>query len=174
MKISEAIELIKDAPFNREHRSTWADLGCGNGLFTRALAGLLAEGSQVYAVDKIYHFMPPSGRGNATIDFIHDDFENEMTLPSPIHGVLMANSLHFVRDKNFFLQKLITVNPGLSTLIIIEYEILRSNPWVPYPIGFRDLKVLLEDSGFTGIRKLSERKSVYQRGNIYACSAEKL
>ena len=174
MKISEAIELIKYVPFNPEQSETWADLGCGNGLFTQALAILLPEGSLIYAVDKINHFMNPPDSGNVTISFLHADFENELLLPSRINGILMANSLHYVRDKKSFLQKLVTVNPGLSTFIIVEYEIKLSNPWVPYLIGFTDLKVLLENSGFKSIRKLSERRSVYQRGNIYACSAKKV
>ena len=50
MQLSEAIQLIQH-PVTKE-KSAYADLGCGNGLFTKALAQLVAPQSVIYAVDK--------------------------------------------------------------------------------------------------------------------------
>jgi hypothetical protein len=41
MQIKEAISLIKTEGFFEDTKTKWADLGCGSGLFTRALASLL-------------------------------------------------------------------------------------------------------------------------------------
>jgi predicted RNA methylase len=50
VQTSEAAELIRRAVPRRA--GTWADLGAGDGTFTRALAQVLARGSRVYAVDR--------------------------------------------------------------------------------------------------------------------------
>ena len=52
MQLQDAISLIQNKNINSETKSIWADLGCGPGLFTYALASILKEGSTVYAVDK--------------------------------------------------------------------------------------------------------------------------
>ena len=53
MQLSEAIELIQKINIPGNKPQVWADLGCGDGLFTRALATLLPEGSIIHAVDKV-------------------------------------------------------------------------------------------------------------------------
>ena len=52
MELGEAISLIQTDEIIQDKQTTWADLGCGSGLFTRALAGLLYTGSTIYAIDK--------------------------------------------------------------------------------------------------------------------------
>src|SRR5438093_11186980 len=47
---AEAVELIGAAIPRRGE--TWADLGAGNGTFTRALVELLGPDSSIYAVDR--------------------------------------------------------------------------------------------------------------------------
>ena len=173
MQISEAIELIKDAPVHSGRPETWADFGCGNGVFTKALAHIIPDKSLIYAIDKSSQYLSTNKTQNVSIDFIKTDFvKDDLALP-PLDGVLMGNSLHYVADKNLFLRKLVERQPGINIFIIIEYDIHKSNTWVPYPVKFQDLKKLFTDIGYNEIVKLAERRSVYQRGNIYACSALK-
>jgi len=75
MELWEAISLIKTDELNQEKQTTWADLGSGSGLFTRALASLLYTGSSIYAVDKsISSFQKNSFPGQVLVTTIESDF----------------------------------------------------------------------------------------------------
>ena len=52
MKFHDAVSLINHPGIMSNDNTTWADLGCGNGLFSKALASLLRPSSAVYAIDK--------------------------------------------------------------------------------------------------------------------------
>jgi SAM-dependent methyltransferase len=173
MQISEAIDMIRNAEIDNTRPVVWADLGCGNGVFTKALAHILPDQSTIYAIDRSDQSIQLPEKINVTLHFLRADFERD-ALPLPVlNGVLMGNSFHFVADKKSFLERLIREHPFIDTFIIIEYTIRQSNPWVPYPIDFPELKELFEKSGYKKIVQLAERKSVFQRGNMYACSARK-
>lgn len=150
--------------------SAWADLGSGKGLFTRALATLLGPGSTVYAVDRSRQKMPPSFNGNAIV-FHQLDF-SEGKLPfAPLDGILMANSIHFVKDKPPLLSRLRKHLGGNGQLLIIEYEQDKGNAWVPYPIPYKVLAAQLADCGFKDIAFAGERQSLYGDRKMYVCSA---
>ncbi len=170
MQVSEAMDLISKSTVYGDKPALWADLGCGSGIFTLALANLLAEESVIYAIDKKKQsILQPHGL-NTKIEIIQADFVNdELTVP-PLDGILMANSMHFVRRKNLLLDKLMHYFKNGGQFIIIEYEIPQANPWVPYPIGFSTLKELFTGFGFSNIVKLAEKKSIYQSGKIYSCA----
>ncbi|MES2109179.1 MAG: class I SAM-dependent methyltransferase [Bacteroidota bacterium] len=137
MKPADAIKLIEKA-INGTAPQHWADLGCGNGTFTRALASLLPEGSKVIAIDKERQNLP---------DFIQADFINDDLQLGPMDGILMANSLHFVKDK---LKLIANLNP--PKLLIVEYDTTRSNPWVPYPVSYPNLAQLAAEMGYDAVR----------------------
>lgn len=173
MEISEAIHLIDTEGLPKSKPTIWADLGCGNGIFTRALSKILPEGSVIYAVDKTQQYLPDYPDRNIKVNFIRSDFEKEeIPIPS-LDGILMANSLHYVKDKDLLLDRLIKYFGGPGIFIVIEYELACPNPWVPYPIGYAGLRKLFMNSGFGNIERISEMKSLYQRGNIYSCIIRK-
>lgn len=168
MKLTEAIQLIKAAPISENQAGVWADLGCGSGLFTQALASLLPAQSTIYAVDQQpQQIAQPKDKG-IEIRFLQADFEKDADQLPSLQGVLMANSLHYVKDKSGFLKRLQPklAHPGM--FILVEYDSLRANPWVPYPISFAQAGPLCEEVGFTQLTKLGERPSRFRRGNIYA------
>ncbi len=172
MTLNEAVQLIEKAAINPREAGTWADLGCGSGVFTRALASLLPAGSLIYAVDQKRHaFNPPAG-SEVTIEMVQADFEKEQLNLPQLDGILMANALHYVADKPAFLEDIQSQLKTNGAMIIVEYDTTRANPWVPYPITFIALIELLRASGFGNIHKIGERPSVYQ-GQMYACFASR-
>jgi hypothetical protein len=73
----------------------------------------------------------------------------------------MANALHFQRqDKKLLALGLLYhyLRPG-GRFILVEYNIDRGNPWVPYPISYSHWQVLAQETGFTGTRQLATRPS---------------
>src|SRR2546426_9988916 len=90
---ADHVALIEDGVEGRGGR--WADLGAGEGAFTRALADVLGPEAHVVAVDKDAGALRATGSGFETRVA---DFTKPLDLRD-LDGVLMANSLHFVRDK---------------------------------------------------------------------------
>ena len=170
MTLSQALTLISPAaghvtPTGQAAPGTpqtWADLGCGSGLFTQALAQILPTGSTIYGIDtnptlrrqeKPTSIIPIEG------DFITDPLD----LP-PLDGILMANSLHYVKDKPALIKKLRDLMHPDSLFLIVEYDMDEPVPtWVPYPVSYNALFGL-----FGNIQKLGQRPSVFGRANIYA------
>ena len=167
MTIEEAINLIKNGVVPNE-KSVWADLGCGDGLFTRALASIMGIGSTIYAVDENRRAL---GKIEAVpgirIEKIVGNFEKDELQLQDLDGILLANSLHFIKDKSFFAQRAKRWMNNDGRLIIVEYDTDIPNRWVPYPISFSSLQKLFSPLGF-GIEKIAEHKSIYNRAGMYA------
>jgi len=175
MQLTEAIRLIDQKKSLLEATRQWADLGCGTGLFTHALAHLLPAGSVIHAVDTdqnaLRHLPQPEH-----VQIIPPAFNFcQETWPfDGLYGVLMANSLHYVADKRTFLQQIQAYLRPAHLLIIIEYDRENANPWVPYPITYQQLTALLEALGYRSVSKLGEHPSRYGNGMIYAALAQSL
>ena len=170
MLLQEAITLIDNKFINQGQPATWADLGCGTGMFSGALSALLAPHSKIYAVDKIHRQQKiVSANENVAIPYIQADFEWDTLTVPPLDGIIMANSLHYVRNKKALLHKLDQqIKPG-AAFIIVEYDTMLANPWVPYPIDRIHLQQLFTGAGWEKSTDLGRRPSVYGHGNIYAC-----
>ncbi|MDI3340704.1 MAG: class I SAM-dependent methyltransferase [Sphaerobacter sp.] len=156
---------------------TWADLGAGTGAFTLALADLLGPGAVIYAVDwdrvalrrleRERHARFPA----TTLHVIEADFSQPLPLP-PLDGIVLANSLHFVRDKEPVLGLVRGyLRPG-GRLLLVEYDTDRGNPWVPYPLAYPTWAALAARCGFSGTRLLATRPSRFL-GRIYAAASER-
>ncbi len=147
-----------------EQGGTWADLGSGTGAFTLALAELLGSQGRIYSVDKdgsalrqqeqaMRQFAPAM-----QVTYIPADFTRPLDLPV-LDGVVMANSLHFVRKKDEVLQRVVGyLRPG-GRLLIVEYNTDRGNMWVPYPFSFETWEKLASKNGFVETRLLEKRSS---------------
>jgi SAM-dependent methyltransferase len=141
----------------------WAELGAGQGNFTRALAQVLGPGAHVTAVDKDAGALRAVGSG---IETRVGDFTKPLDLHD-LDGVLMANALHFVRDKRPVLQAVrAMLRPG-GRLIVVEYATDRGNLWVPHPFSFETWKRLATEAGFVGTEQIGSVPSRYF-GSMYS------
>jgi ubiquinone/menaquinone biosynthesis C-methylase UbiE len=167
MQLSEAIQLINKAGIDNSRPTVWADLGSGPGLFTQALSTLLAPGSRVYAIDQSKQVINPV-RDDVRIEFSQADFIQDSIQVPLLDGIIMANSLHYVRDKPLLIQNLKRHLQPHSSFIIIEYDLKKANRWVPYPITPGDLRELFLNEGYRKFDITGTKKSVYNEGMIYA------
>lgn len=161
----EAAKLFLNNPFfNTSSPQAWADLGCGSGLFTRVLGQLLPKESEIYAYDRdSFRFAEPG------IHFVQQDFvQTPLHFPVPLHGVLMANSLHFVKDKVGFLNQICAQLLPDAVFLLVEYDSNKANPWVPYPLPKQAAVELFTSLGFDFQGRLHEQASLYNRANIYS------
>ncbi|MEP6465215.1 MAG: class I SAM-dependent methyltransferase [Parafilimonas sp.] len=165
MQLSQAISLIQHS--TGKQKSVWADLGCGDGLFTNALSNLLAKESLVYAVDKNkaalnkVAIVKQVQLQKLEIDFVKDN------LPfTNLSGILMANSFQFIKDKNTFTNKAFNCLNKDGYLLMVEYDTDTSNFWVPYPMSFKKLEIFFNHYNYAA-EKLHEMPSRFN-GTIYA------
>ena len=160
------------APAGRAARGpgTWADLGCGDGVFTRALASQLAAGSTIHAIDRDRPVLRalPAAMGGVAIQAHRGDFTRlPWPFPAPA-GILMANALHYVADQPGFLQAGASQSPVRPHFVIVEYDTDQASRWVPYPVGRAALARLFAEAGYGPVRLLAVRPSIYRRAPLYA------
>ncbi len=169
MKLEAAISLIQTKYLIHRSPETWADLGAGSGLFTQALSTLLADQSVIYAIDKnLSPFDLNTFRDRVFIRQQRQDFEMDTMDLLNLDGILMANSLHFIKNKPAFLERAKTWFRNKPVFLVVEYDRDDSNPWVPYPLSFHSLKELFTRLAFSDIEKIHEVKSLYGRGKMYS------
>jgi ubiquinone/menaquinone biosynthesis C-methylase UbiE len=173
MQLKEAVQLINNDFVSKRNKQVWVDLGCGSGTFTTALASLLPENSLIYAIDKnrIDLNRIPDQFENVTIEKNQTDFI-KMELPYNLDGILMANSLHYVKEKQLFIKQLEAHLKKRGCFIIVEYDTEISNTWVPFPVSYNSLKKLFEKEGYR-LGKLKEKPSIYRKENIYSALIRK-
>jgi ubiquinone/menaquinone biosynthesis C-methylase UbiE len=175
----DAVALIAGAIPQRG--GTWADVGAGDGRFTRALAELLGPGSRIYAVDRDAGALAALERWAAkaapNVIPVTADFTRAFDLPeldvAMLDGMLLANALHFVRDADVVLARLAaSVRPG-GRVVIVEYDRRAASRWVPYPIPPARLPALAASAGLTPPTITATRPSLFG-GTLYVAAAERL
>jgi len=167
---AELVGLLRDGVGAKGGR--WADLGAGEGAFTLALADLLGPGARITAVDRDAGSMrglaaEMGKRFPATkLEVVVADFTHPMSLSS-LDGIVMADSLHFVRDKRPVLARVHEMlRPG-GSLIVVEYESDRGNPWVPHPFSYKRWVEMAAIAGFERTRLIGTVPSRFL-GSMYS------
>jgi SAM-dependent methyltransferase len=170
----EALALLR-AAVPAADGETWADLGAGGGVFTRALAVLVGPGGRVHAVDadagavRALRALAAAGQGGAAIAVHHADVTRPLPLPL-LDGVLLANVLHFVPDAETTLPRIAAgLRPG-GRLVLVEYEGRRPGPWVPHPVSAARFAELAAAAGLSPPRVAATRPSAYG-GELYVAVA---
>ncbi len=150
----------------------WADFGSGTGAFTLALADLIGPTGIIYSVDKDRGSLREQEQAmkarfpDRTVHYINADFSSRLDLP-PLDGIVMANSLHFLRKKEAMLQAIHGYLKTAGRLLIVEYNADRGNPWVPYPFSYRTWEMLARQNGFTHTELLATVPSRFL-GEMYS------
>jgi SAM-dependent methyltransferase len=117
MNHTDHVNLLR--PADLPAGGAWADLGSGTGAFTLALRELVGEDATIHAVDRDRGSLDELGRAYArrfgaadALHLVQQDISDALSLP-PLDGVLMANSLHFFKDK-LLLRRVRTVEAGAA------------------------------------------------------------
>ena len=149
----------------------WLELGAGEGAFTLALADILGPGAEILASDRdgrVLRALEGRVRGAFPATRLETRaFDFTDALPyGPFDGVLAANALHFVRDREATLRAIRwALVPG-GRLVIVEYDADRGNPWVPYPFSFETWQREAPCAGYEAPRLLHRVPSRFL-GAIY-------
>jgi ubiquinone/menaquinone biosynthesis C-methylase UbiE len=163
MDHNDHVDLLR--PADLAQGGFWADLGAGSGAFTLALRELVGLNADIYAVDKDrsgFDKLERSHRASfgtsQSLHLISADFTGKLFLP-PLDGVVMANSLHFFRDKEKVLKHVRSFLKLTGVLLIVEYNVGSGNPWVPHPFTFETYRTLATRAGFSEPRLLATHPS---------------
>jgi SAM-dependent methyltransferase len=176
MNDRDALGLLRAAVPSAEGE-TWADLGAGTGMFTRALAALAGPDGRVIAVDadagalESVRAWAARAHGGAAVAVLRADVAGPLDLP-PLDGMVMANVLHFVRDQPAVLARLAAhLRPG-GRMVLIEYEGRGPSRWVPFPVSFARFAGLAAAAGLAPPRLAATRPSAFG-GELYVAVAER-
>lgn len=180
MKLAEAVQLIEGA-IPRVGGTTWADVGAGDGTFTRALAEVLGPGSRIYAIDRDAAALATLERRarRAAIDVVPvvADFTRPFEMPGlgdrELDGMLIANALHYVEDPEPVLGRLVEAVRSGGRVVIVEYDRRRANRWVPFPIAPDRLSELAASAGLSTPIVTATRSSAYG-GDLYVAAADRM
>jgi SAM-dependent methyltransferase len=157
----------------------WLELGAGSGAFTLALLDVLGDEAEVVAIDRDARALRRLEEATGSrfprtrVRTIDADFTRPLPVePGKFDGVLMANSLHFVRSKEPVLHGAIDALRPDGRFLLVEYGSDRGNPWVPWPIAFPTWVQLAERVGLGATRQIGEVPSRFL-GSIYAAVSVK-
>ena len=175
MKLEQAIHLIR--PGVSDTTSVWADLGAGSGVFTLALNEILGFRGVVFAVDRhldILRNQLKTQYSRSTIHLYEESFFHPMPFLPPLDAILMANSLHYVPNQESFLSDLCSshLKPG-GTLLVVEYDRVIADQWVPYPLPLPYFQRLASRIGLSLPEEIGRQRSIYGNQDLYAAYCHK-
>ena len=172
MNHADHVFLLRDGV----HNGIWADFGSGQGAFTLALAELLGPDAELYSVDsnagalRALRAAIEARFPRATVHYLTADFTRPLELP-PLDGIVMANALHFVREKGPTLRLIREYLKESGRLVLVEYDTDRGNRWVPYPLAYPTWERLASEHGFARTRLLATRPSSFL-GRFFSAVSE--
>jgi len=176
MDHTDHVNLLK--PANLSSSGTWADFGAGSGAFTLALRELVGPHASIYVVDKDRRSLNDLEKAHRVkfgtsqnLHSIHADFTGALSLP-PLDGIVMANSLHYFKEKEKVLRHVRSFLKLNGVLLLVEYNVDSGNPWVPHPLSFETYRALAPLIRFSEPQLLATVPSRFLR-EIYSALAYK-
>lgn len=177
MDHQDHVNLLK--PANLSPGGTWADFGAGSGAFTLALRELVGPHADLYAIDKdrrSFKELEKAHREKFTtsqnVHPVHADFTGVLSVP-PLDGIVMANSLHYYKDKEKVLRHVRSFLKLNGVMLLVEYNVDSGNMWVPYPLSFETYRLLALRTGFSEPRLLGTVPSRFLR-EFYSAAAYRI
>ena len=177
MDHNDHVDLLK--PANLRPGGVWADFGAGGGAFTLALRELTGATANIFAIDKDRARLDGLERDyrirfgdTNNLHILPRDFTRPLELPV-LDGAVMANSLHYFKDKEKTLRHVRSFLKPDGLLLLIEYNVDSGNPWVPYPLTFETWRGLALRAGFNEPRLLAKRPSSFLR-EFYSAAVNKV
>ena len=174
MDHADHVNLLR--PANLSSGGTWADFGAGSGAFTLALRELVGPHANIYAVDKDQRALRDLEKAHrqkfSTSQNVHPiraDFTGALSMP-PLDGIVMANSLHYFRDKEKVLRHVRSFLKMSGVLLLVEYNVDSGNPWVPHPLSFETYREIAPRAGFREPQLLGTAPSRFLR-EFYSAAA---
>jgi ubiquinone/menaquinone biosynthesis C-methylase UbiE len=173
MNHSDHVRLIRDGIHALD--GVWADFGSGRGVFTLALAEQLQSQAQIYSIDLDADSLRAQQAAlqdcypAITAHYLTADFTQQIELP-PLDGIVMANALHFLRNKGPVLHLIRQYLKPEGRLILVEYNTDTGNRWVPFPITFSTWERLAAQHGFKHTWLLHTHPSSFMGQFFSACS----
>jgi len=162
---ADHVNLLREAQL--PDGGIWADFGAGSGAFTLALRELLGPQAMIYALDKDHARLGQLERAFrlrfwdvSQLQVLPADFTNSLDLPA-LDGALMANSLHFFKDKEKVLRHVRSFLKPVGAFLLVEYNVDSGNPWVPHPLSFSSWSQLAPRAGFSAPRLLATTPSSF-------------
>lgn len=161
-----------------EPGGVWADFGSGTGAFTLALAELIGPAGEIYAVDKDRHALRRQKDRmqrrfpDVTVHYVVADFTEHIDELPALDGIVMANALHFTRQKDHVVRLIYDYLRAGGRFILVEYNTDRGNRWIPHPLSFETWKTAAERNGFVSVQLLETRPSSFL-GQFYAALSRK-
>lgn len=176
MDHNDHVNLLK--PAGLKPGGSWADLGAGSGAFTFATRELTGPTASIYAVDKdraslneLEQAYRARFGGIQNLNLIVGDFSRTLDTPA-LDGIVMANSLHFFKDKEKILRQVSSYLKPNGMLLIVEYNVDSGNPWVPHPFSFETYCKLALRANFSEPRLLAKIPSRFLR-EFYSAACNK-
>jgi ubiquinone/menaquinone biosynthesis C-methylase UbiE len=177
MDHNDHVNLLR--PANLPRGGIYADFGAGSGAFTLALRELIGPDATIYALDKDKSALRDlenshRSRFNTTRNLIllPGDFSQPVDLPS-LDGLVMANSLHYFRDREKILHHVRGFLKPNGALLLIEYNVDSGNLWVPHPLSFETYRALAARVGLSEPRLLAKNPSRFLK-EFYSAVAYKI
>ena len=172
VRLRDAIEMLAGSGVGELGPTTWADLGCGAGTFTLALADLLVPGSVIHAMDRDGSALRqiPSSHKSVRIRTHRGDFTSQMWPFDNLAGILMGNSLHYVDDQAAFIRACEARMTLPRRFLVVEYDTHEASRWLPHPVPQTMLTRLFAAAGYS-VQLLRSRPSIYRRAALYSALA---
>ena len=177
MNYDDRVALIREGVRGAGRR--WLQLGddgLRQGLFALALADVLGPGGEIltndFGNDVVLDTPWWIRRQFPQVQVAARAFNISDGIPyGPFDGVLAANALHSVEDRDPVLREIrFSLAPG-GRLVIVEYDTDHGNPLVPHPFSFETWRREGPTVGYTEPRLIG-RVAGFFMGGTYAAVAE--